>query len=83
MDRTTRRPTAVLIAPVASVALAASGGSGASGAATASGSRSRGYPPQTLQPAYGVSPLLRQGIDGRGETVALPEATVPGLFDMR
>jgi subtilase family serine protease len=32
-----------------------------------------GYPPQTLQRAYGVTPLLARGIDGRGETVVLPE----------
>ena len=31
------------------------------------------YTPQQLQAAYGVSPLLRRGIDGRGETVVLPE----------
>jgi subtilase family serine protease len=31
------------------------------------------YTPQQLQTAYGVSPLLRRGIDGRGETVVLPE----------
>jgi subtilase family serine protease len=31
------------------------------------------YTPQQLQAAYGVSPLLRRGIDGRGQTVVLPE----------
>jgi subtilase family serine protease len=31
------------------------------------------YTPQQLQAAHGVSPLLRRGIDGRGETVVLPE----------
>lgn len=31
------------------------------------------YTPQQLQTAYGVSPLLRRGIDGRGQTVVLPE----------
>jgi subtilase family serine protease len=29
--------------------------------------------PQTYQVAYGVAPLLRRGITGRGETVAMPE----------
>jgi subtilase family serine protease len=31
------------------------------------------YPPQQLEVAYGVRPLLQRGIDGRGETVVLPE----------
>jgi subtilase family serine protease len=31
------------------------------------------YTPQQLETAYGVQPLLRRGIDGRGETVVLPE----------
>jgi subtilase family serine protease len=31
------------------------------------------YSPQAYQVAYGVAPLLRRGIDGRGETVAMPE----------
>jgi subtilase family serine protease len=31
------------------------------------------YTPQQLQAAYGISPLLRRGIDGRGQTVVLPE----------
>jgi subtilase family serine protease len=31
------------------------------------------YTPAQLQVAYGVRPLLRRGIDGRGETVVLPE----------
>ena len=31
------------------------------------------YTPGQLQVAYGVQPLLRRGIDGRGETVVLPE----------
>src|SRR6202011_1175144 len=29
--------------------------------------------PQQLEVAYGVQPLLQRGIDGRGETVVLPE----------
>ena len=31
------------------------------------------YTPQQLEAAYGVQPLLQRGIDGRGETVVLPE----------
>jgi subtilase family serine protease len=31
------------------------------------------YTPAQLQVAYGVRPLLERGIDGRGETVVLPE----------
>jgi subtilase family serine protease len=31
------------------------------------------YTPQQVQVAYGVKPLLDRGIDGRGETVVLPE----------
>jgi len=31
------------------------------------------YTPQQLEVAYGVKPLLRRGVDGRGETVVLPE----------
>ncbi len=31
------------------------------------------YTPQQLEVAYGAQPLLRRGIDGRGETVVLPE----------
>jgi subtilase family serine protease len=31
------------------------------------------YTPQQLEVAYGIQPLLRRGIDGRGETVVLPE----------
>jgi subtilase family serine protease len=31
------------------------------------------YSPRQLQVAYGIKPLLDRGIDGRGETVVLPE----------
>jgi hypothetical protein len=31
------------------------------------------YSPRAYQVAYGVAPLLSRGIDGRGETVAMPE----------
>jgi subtilase family serine protease len=37
------------------------------------------YSPGQYQVAYGVAPLLSSGIDGRGETVAMPElANAPG-----
>jgi subtilase family serine protease len=46
------------------------------------------YTPQQLEAAYGVRPLLRRGIDGRGETVVLPELAEthldpPLVTDMR
>jgi subtilase family serine protease len=46
------------------------------------------YTPQQLQVAYGVRPLLDRGIDGRGETVVLPELAEsqlnpPLVTDMR
>jgi subtilase family serine protease len=31
------------------------------------------YSPQAYQAAYGIAPLLSHGIDGRGETVVMPE----------
>ncbi len=37
------------------------------------------YTPQQLEVAYDVQPLLRRGIDGRGETVVLPELAEPQL----
>jgi subtilase family serine protease len=45
------------------------------------------YTPQQLQVAYGVEPLLRRGIDGRGEAVVLPELAEshlsPEVTDLR
>ncbi len=46
------------------------------------------YSPQQLEAAYGVDPLLRRGIDGRGETVVLPELaesqlSPPRVSDLR
>ena len=45
------------------------------------------YTPQRIQTAYGIAPLLARGIDGRGETVVLPEfapsAPGPGVTDVR
>lgn len=71
-----------LVALAVAVVLAACGGSGSFGSraastavtgSTAGGSGPSGYSPQIMQQAYGVSPLLARGIDGRGETVVLPE----------
>jgi subtilase family serine protease len=46
------------------------------------------YTPRQLQVAYGVKPLLDRGIDGRGETVVLPEIgqtrlNPPAVSDLR
>jgi hypothetical protein len=35
------------------------------------------YPPRLFRVAYGITPLLDHGIDGRGQTVVLPEPAVP------
>jgi subtilase family serine protease len=35
------------------------------------------YTPQAFRAAYGITPLLARGIDGRGETVVLPEEAQP------
>jgi subtilase family serine protease len=44
------------------------------------------YTPQQLQVAYGVRPLLEHGIDGRGQTVVMPEVAqqpAPDASDIR
>ena len=41
------------------------------------------YTPQRLEVAYGVQPLLQRGIDGRGETVVLPELSESQLSPPR
>jgi subtilase family serine protease len=46
------------------------------------------YTPRQLEVAYGVQPLLQRGIDGRGETVVLPELaesqlSPPRVTDLR
>ena len=35
------------------------------------------YTPGQLEVAYGIKPLLKRGIDGRGETIVLPELAYP------
>lgn len=37
------------------------------------------YSPQVLRHAYGVTPLLERGVDGRGVTVVLPEQAAPAV----
>jgi hypothetical protein len=65
---------------VAVATLAAAGSSsvgraevGRSGGAASCISMATCYTARQLEVAYGVEPLLRRGIDGRGETVVLPE----------
>jgi subtilase family serine protease len=45
------------------------------------------YTPHQFEVAYGVEPLLQRGIDGRGETVVLPELAETrssrGVSDLR
>src|SRR5258708_18118986 len=37
------------------------------------------YSPKQIEAAYGIAPLLHRGIDGRGQTVVLPELAEPGF----
>jgi subtilase family serine protease len=65
-----------------------SGGGTATGSGTGSGTASTAglnclgsqpcYTPQQFLAAYGITPLLNRGIDGRGITVALPEQAETG-----
>lgn len=74
------------LATVAAVgALLAGGGAGCgdqgrraatSSTTVATAIPARGYSPQTIRQVYRVTPLLAKGIDGRGETVVLPETLV-------
>ncbi len=82
-------PSAVLL--VVSTALAAAG-SGTSAGATAAaypGGQScqemnpnTGYSPTIIDAAYAITPLLRRGIDGAGETVVIPELFAPGPLSL-
>jgi subtilase family serine protease len=82
------RHLGILAAGLALTGLVAAGGSSANATPTASSSSSPGLPsggtadcdsvttcytPQQLQVAYGVKPLLDRGINGRGQTIVLPE----------
>ena len=64
-------PIAALLATACAPVQAAATGTGA--ATGICGSATTCYTPQQLQVAYGVKPLLDRGIDGRGQTVVLPE----------
>jgi len=39
------------------------------------------YSPRVFRTAYGISPLLERGIDGRGQTVVMPEPAQPPAPD--
>jgi subtilase family serine protease len=60
---------AKLASATAALGASRSSASGTAGCVSASAC----YTPQQLEVAYGVRPLLQRGIDGRGETVVLPE----------
>jgi subtilase family serine protease len=60
----------------------------AAGGTVDCGSATTCFTPQQFEVAYGVQPLLRRGIDGRGETVVLPELaesqlSPPTVTDLR
>jgi subtilase family serine protease len=64
------------------------GAAQSAGSASYCGSGTTCYGPAQLQVAYGVKPLLDRGIDGRGETVVLPELAEthlnpPAITDLR
>jgi len=84
MNKTPRHPRWLYAVPLAAClaaacATAAIGGTAATAASPpsqlncAAGGPVSCYSPQEYQVAYGVAPLLRRGIDGRGQTVALLE----------
>jgi subtilase family serine protease len=75
--------------PTAGATAASSSTAGSAGPSTADcDSVTTCYTPQQLQVAYGIRPLLDRGINGRGETVVLPELAEsrlnpPLVTDMR
>jgi subtilase family serine protease len=84
---------ALIVAGAATLAVAASSSVGRAQAMSANGpanciSAATCFTPHQLQVAYGVQPLLQHGIDGRGETVVLPELaetrlSPPDVTDLR
>jgi subtilase family serine protease len=93
---TVLRVTATLAATAVIAAFAGSSRTGSRAlASTASAAPDKGcvaaatcYTPRLLEAAYGVLPLLQRGIDGRGETVVLPELaesqlSPPQVTDLR
>jgi subtilase family serine protease len=83
----------LMVASATTLAVAASSSVGGARARSASEaanciSAATCYTPHQFQVAYGVQPLLQQGIDGRGETVVLPELaesqlSPPNVTDLR
>ena len=85
--------TGLIVVSAATLAVAAMSSVGGARARSASEaanciSAATCYTPHQFQVAYGVQPLLQQGIDGRGETVVLPELaesqlSPPNVTDLR
>ncbi len=85
--------TGLIVVSAATLAVAASSSIGGARARSASEpanciSAATCYTPHQFQVAYGVEPLLQHGIDGRGETVVLPELaesqlSPPNVTDLR
>jgi subtilase family serine protease len=59
--------------PSAAPSHAGTASPGASGKPTDCASVATCYTPRVFRTAYGISPLLERGIDGRGQTVVMPE----------
>jgi hypothetical protein len=81
-----RRPpilTSVVAAAAFSLLVAGCGAGGSPASRVAASNtadcsaRSTCYTPHQFEAAYGILPLLNRGIDGRGETVVLPELAEP------
>lgn len=65
--------------PSAAPSHAGTASPGASGGTADCASVATCYTPRVFRTAYGISPLLERGIDGRGQTVVMPEvAEQPG-----
>jgi subtilase family serine protease len=90
----TAQPAAIATATAAAGAGGAASADNANATATAAtasapcSSVATCYTPRQLETAYGVTPLLNQGTDGRGRTVVLPELAVqpgaaPAVSDVR
>jgi subtilase family serine protease len=76
------------VPPASSTAASAGPVASPAGPATDCDSVATCYTPQQLQVAYGIKPLLDRGINGRGETIVLPELAEsrlnpPLVTDMR
>ena len=71
--------TACTASPAVSTAASVQPGSAPPGGTADCDSVTTCYTPGQFQVAYGIKPLLDRGIDGRGETVVLPELAEPAL----